>query len=461
MIVVLSDLHLAESRSFKIGDRSFDHNLPGSVYRAYFREISEFISEENIDVLDLVLAGDIFEMNRSTLWLRDSLRPYIHLGEISAGSAMENRILEILDVIAAEQAVHDTLETFKHLAAILRVPVRTHFIPGNHDRLLNSTGMIRQKTRELLGIPVSADPFDHQYLHYSGGEARALIRHGHEYDASNFGANLRMWESIPTFIEPEFYDRPVLGDLVTVEVAAKLPYLFKHYYTEQTISAIPELMSVYQRLIDFDNVRPFQALPNFLFSTPGMPEVEVWNFLEPVFELALSEIAGDGNLEEELINLGRLTGVTASAIRRFLKRRSWKRGISYGTIRQIIKLALGRTQNISALPYAAREACLLPGASAVSVLVSGHTHEPLVELLSSEGSLARYYINSGTFRNVISPTADQKGFGRLRSKARVLIFSKGETNPEYGKDTGWSFDFVSRFGFGAEATDGQPGRVRE
>jgi UDP-2,3-diacylglucosamine pyrophosphatase LpxH len=460
MIVVLSDLHLAESRSFKIGDRSFDHNLPGSVYRAYFREISEFIREENIEVLDLVLAGDIFEMNRSTLWLQDNLRPYVNLDEVTPGSALENRILEILDVIVSEQSVHETLETFKNLAAILKIPVRTHFIPGNHDRLLNASGAIRKMTRQLLGIPLSSDPFDHQYLHYSSGEASALIRHGHEYDAANFGMNLHLWPSIPTFIQPEYYDRPVLGDIVTLEVAAKLPYLFKQYYTERTIAAIPELMSVYQRLIDFDNVRPFQALPRFLFTTPGIAENEVWRFLAPVIDLALSDIAGNAELEDKFISLGGLSGLTATAIRRFFKMHAWKRGFNYGTIRRLMDAVVGRLQISSPLPFAAKEACLLPGASNVTCIVSGHTHNPIVELLSSEDSQAKYYINSGTFRNVISATADQKGFGRLRSKARVVIFSKGETNPEYGKETGWSFDFVSRFGFGAEATAGQPGRVR-
>jgi hypothetical protein len=40
-------------------------------------------------------------------------------------------------------------------------------------------------------------------------------------------------------------------------------------------------------------------------------------------------------------------------------------------------------------------------------------------------------------------------FGRLRSKARVLIFKPQERNPEYDRKTGWSFDFHSRYGFGA------------
>ena len=34
---------------------------------------------------------------------------------------------------------------------------------------------------------------------------------------------------------------------------------------------------------------------------------------------------------------------------------------------------------------------------------------------------------------------------------RLLIYEEGEQNPEYTRETGWSFDFNARLGFGAEA----------
>jgi len=42
-------------------------------------------------------------------------------------------------------------------------------------------------------------------------------------------------ETIPTFIPAEVYGRPVLGDITTLEMAAKLPQLFREHYSEQTI----------------------------------------------------------------------------------------------------------------------------------------------------------------------------------------------------------------------------------
>ena len=78
--------------------------------------------------------------------------------------------------------------------------------------------------------------------------------------------------------------------------------------------------------------------------------------------------------------------------------------------------------------------------------------------MKMEKGIETYYINSGTFRNVITATPNLRDFGRLRSKARVLIFKHGERNPEYDRETGWSFDFTTRFGFGStpQETQGLP-----
>jgi len=96
-----------------------------------------------------------------------------------------------------------------------------------------------------------------------------------------------------------------------------------------------------------------------------------------------------------------------------------------------------------------KEECLRTENSPVRCIVSGHTHNPLVQLMKVEKGIETYYINSGTFRNVIMPTPNLHDFGRLRSKARVLIFKHGERNPEYNREIGWSFDFTVRHGFGA------------
>lgn len=97
----------------------------------------------------MVLAGDIFELTRSALWLENGLRPYIHLNDINAGSPMEARIAAILATITQEERVAETLAIFRSLETILQRPVGFHYIPGNHDRLANATPLIRHQVQNL------------------------------------------------------------------------------------------------------------------------------------------------------------------------------------------------------------------------------------------------------------------------------------------------------------------------
>jgi len=96
-----------------------------------------------------------------------------------------------------------------------------------------------------------------------------------------------------------------------------------------------------------------------------------------------------------------------------------------------------------------REECIKKENSPIKCVVSGHTHNARVDLVKVENGVEKYHINSGTFRNVITTTPSMGKFGRLRSKARVMIFNPNEQNPEYNRQTGWSFDFNARFGFGS------------
>ncbi len=449
MIIVMSDLHFADSSSLSIGEHRFNHNLPPEVYRSFFNEIGEFIRYDNIEDVDLVLAGDIFEITRSLLWQKDHLRPYAHNDDVTEGSELEGRISEIMDAIAGDQRVSATLDLFRNLTIQLRRPVRIHFIPGNHDRLLNASRRVRNRTRSFLGMAPSNLPFDNQYLHRTNGETRILIRHGHEYDSVNFGADVRKWPEIPTLIDKKYYDRPSFGDIVTTEIAAKLPLLFKEYYTEEGILQDQDLSVLFQRLIDFDNVRPSNALINFLFSTPGLSMKEVWRLIEPIFVNMLDALAFSPEIGKQMVAFGGLTGFSAASLKAILKTRLWRSGVPFWMIKGLLSPVSRRSKIGDQSDIILKEECLRKPNSPIRCIVSGHTHYPTVQLMKVEKGIETYYINTGTFRNVITATPNLRDFGRLRSKARVLIFKHGERNPEYNHATGWSFDFTTRYGFGA------------
>ena len=104
---------------------------------------SEFISGGTIKEIDLVLAGDIFEITRSALWHQDHLKPYLHNDEILEGSDAEKRVLEVIDSIARMNALKPRLMSLL-VYDYFQLPVYIHFVPGNHDRLANSSPNIRK-----------------------------------------------------------------------------------------------------------------------------------------------------------------------------------------------------------------------------------------------------------------------------------------------------------------------------
>jgi UDP-2,3-diacylglucosamine pyrophosphatase LpxH len=456
MLIVLSDLHFAESNSYNLGDQQYNHNLPSSVYKTYFREIADLIREDSIERIDIVLAGDIFELNRSTFWFKDSLRPYVNNNAVEPGSPLEERIIEIVDAIVADYRVSETLALFRGLSTLFGKPVTLRYISGNHDRLCNASARIRRRIRSYLGMEDSDLAFPNQYVHIVNGEAMVLVRHGHEYDRANFSQNIGILPVIPTFIAKESYDKPVFGDVVTLEIATKIPQAFKEYYSIQTIMEVEALSSIYQRLNDFDNVRPASALMSFLFSTPGLSQKQVWQFIEPVFIKALNDIANDPSMADRLVEFGGLVGFAATILRLVLKTRLWRKGIPFWIAKSLIRPAFAKTDLGPQTKLISREECLQPGNSRVVAIVAGHTHEPVVELLQSDKGQERYYINDGTFRNVITSSPDLTQFGRIRSKARVLIFEPGERNPEYVRPTGWSFDFMAKYGYGSDPDESPP-----
>ncbi len=451
MLIVMSDLHLAESKSLRLGAMQFNHNLPADVYQEFFREIAESLDDGVVPEVDLVLAGDIFELTRSALWLEDSLRPYGHLDDIAAGSAQEAMILTILNTIAEDERVAETLRIIRGLENTFQRPTRVHFIPGNHDRLTNASPLVRSTVRRMLGQAESPDPFDNQYLHPFDGQPGVLVRHGHEYDPNNFGVNLHSEALLPMLLPAEYYKRPVLGDITTLELAARLPKVFKDYYTVSGIQRQTPLLLLYQRLMEFDNVRPANALMNFLFSTPGLNRDETWGYLEPIFKWIRDEIARDGVLKQQFLNLGALVGLPLLNLRILLDKRIWKQRIPFWVFEKLIDSLSGKYKLGTLMAMIQKEECLSSSKSSVTCIVSGHTHSPAVELLHAAEGRQCYYLNSGTFRNAITAAPDALSFGRLRSRARVLIYGPGEKNPEYTRETGWSFDYSSRFGYGSEA----------
>ena len=448
MLVVLSDLHFSEAQSTSLGDLSFNKNLPVETYRAFLKELNQVAIANGIDNVDLVLAGDILEITRSGIWFENGERPYQDNRSIEPGSGTEATILRLINIIRDEDRVRETLALFRDIRAQFNVEVDLHYILGNHDRLVNATPRIRETVREIFGLTGGDVPFDHQYLARNEDNSTfCLVRHGHEYDPMNFSMDTQNLETIPTEFPEEEYGNAPLGDIVTLEFGAALPHYFVQEYGEEAILSDPVMMALYERLMGFDDVRPTSALLAYIFSTPGVPKRQTWEYMSPCFKRLLNTLSETPKFINQISHVSSLNGAQRMLLRGLLNSDMLKNDLPYWMVKQLMKQVSKEIKLSSPVKWAKREALVRENHSSCKCVISGHTHFPEVSLMSARKGDERYYINTGTWRNTISATRNFKEFGRLKTMTKVIVFQPSEISHSQ-TETGWSFHFLTGVSYG-------------
>lgn len=448
MIVVLSDLHFSEAQSTQIGNLAFNRNLPADAYEAYLADINQAAFENNIEEIDFVLAGDILELSRSTIWLDGDNRPYIDNQDVIPGSSSEETILKILRAISEEDKVAETLMLFRNIRNYFNSDVNVHYILGNHDRLANATPAIRQEVRNILGLGGGNGYFKHRYI----GKDRqdrpfCLVRHGHEYDPMNFSIDTHEMVEIPTDFSEAVYGSACLGDITTIEFGAALSRYFVEIYGEDAILHDWHLMALYERLMAFDDVRPTTALLAYLFSTPGVDKKHTWELMAPCFIKAINVLSENEHFQHVLKSSSSLKQGQYLLLSGLLYTGLFKKWIPYWVINQLMSRVSRTIKLNSQAKWAKNEALIRNKASRCKCVVSGHTHFPEVALISAEKGKERYYINTGTWRNLIPATNNFQAFGSLKSMTEVIVFRPKEKSGA-DDDGNWSFQYLNGFSFG-------------
>ncbi len=447
MLIAISDLHFSETESTRLGSLTFDRNLPGDHFRAYFQEVNQIAVANRLKIIDLVLAGDILEINRSSLWLESPFRPYISNAEVKDNTGEETLILRVLKAIEQQKRVASVLNIFKQLDQHFDVPVKLHYLPGNHDRLVNATPGIRRYVRRMLGLGDDDSAFDHQFvLPDADGKPFCIVRHGHEYDPMNFGMNLRQLKTIPTDPGESAYGAACLGDILTVEFGAALPFYFVQVYGEKAILADDILLMIYQRLMAFDDVRPTTALLSYLFSTPGVGKKQTWAIMKPCFLKIINALKAQPLLMSEIKEATYLKKSQKRLFSGLLNTDFLDNDLPYWMIKQVMKRVSKKIKLKSQEKWARKE-FLIKNDSPCRCVISGHTHFPEVSLISASQGIERYYINTGTWRHVIPAAKHFKAFGRLRAATKVAVFLTDETSAVPG-EMPWSFQYQTGLSFG-------------
>ena len=464
MTVVISDLHFEEEATDIISDPAgvldpivFRRNVPAVAFENMMRDVADQARTNGAARIDLVLAGDIFDLYRTQYWFMndEGLRPYVDCMEVTP--ELESKLIAIIDGIVAEKDVARSVAVFRRFAqgtylersdsatpaAPFGIPVQLHYLPGNHDRLANATPAIRKHVRDLLGMPGGDAPFPHYILF---ADPPVLIRHGHEYDRYNFATDLTH-EQIGAALPAALYNAPTWGDYNTVAVAARLPFLLRRHFGDGAILKEPVLQIVYCRLLEFDDVRPQSTIVDFFLNTTvpvKLPNQKVrniapdavkpadlfahretlqkqmWTKIKPVVFELLDEVIADKYFRQWTWKFFPFYTV-------LLLLRPWRWiPLPLWLVRMVGRYLKGDSANL-AESFAAHE--IEVHKNAACFVCAGHTHKPLVAHIFTRNDLKRFYTDTGTWRNAVLAAGDRRSYGRVNATTYVTFYGR-QTDPQ-------------------------------
>ena len=265
MLVIISDLHLTDGTSgstiqpgaFQI----FADRLCETAERASWRADGRY---QPIEGVELVLLGDVLDIIRSAQWLQSPTRPWDdpHSPEVTETvTTIVDRILthnepalSVLRALATEGAINvpagDSRGRPLYESAAHTVPLRLHYMVGNHDWHLHLPGtaydMIRQKVAQHMGLasridmPFPHDPYECEALLDAQRSHGVFARHGDIFDPINFEGDR---------------DGSSLGDVIVVQLVNRFALEVQNKLSDE----LPE--AAIAGLREIDNIRPLLLVP--------------------------------------------------------------------------------------------------------------------------------------------------------------------------------------------------------
>ncbi len=431
MLVFISDLHFVDGTAGQ-------HNTPTKAFDYFFDDLVAIASKESntIKEIKIVLLGDVFDLLRTEKWFPfdENKRPW---GNDEAG--IENNANEILAAILAHRENSNTFQTIRDRMSSLkdvcqRLPQcqlesdpRLFYIPGNHDRLVNKYSSLRVEVCNCLGIPRNqhnpANPFPHEYEDLRYG---VFARHGHEFDIFNY-------ESGASYTLPD-YERVPIGDPITTELVARLPYEADLYLQGQGMSEA-DRQPIKTRLQEIENVRPLSATIEWLLYQVQREEEPI---IREAIEAAISKAI-------EVFN-------GLDYVRLWYERHDrWTNPIDEADKIQTLLFLLSKfnlaaldevlhlVDKVKQMGFLAKDDLLAAAPQELAPLdprfryvVHGHTHDPLVAALrsaqSSSGGLPvdQVYLNTGTWRARYYQGSVDNSFMGWKNQTYIIFYRDDE-----------------------------------
>jgi hypothetical protein len=265
-----------------------------------------------------------------------------------------------------------------------------------------------------------------------------LARHGHEWDPWNFERWQR--DGLPSGYSDEDYLYTPIGDPITTELVVRIPFELRQRLLQSPVFRdTEELLNVYRRLQQIEDVRPLLA--SFQ-----------WIFYEA------RRIGGQLSHDQSRALLEALADTVTTVCTDFMHMpfyRSWHgRHDRFGwpdhadalqyfleviqRFQELNLVELGRHFGPAEklwrwlypdphLAGAAREELDSVGARGLRFVVYGHTHEPAQVALRA-GAARDVYLNSGTWRERQHITLDRQGFICWQQFSYLVFYDERE-NP--------------------------------
>ncbi len=449
MLVIISDVHLTDGSSGETIHqgtlRVFRERLRSLAYAASWRADGRYRPIEQIDVL---LLGDILDVLRSSRWLEDPpgvpsrLRPwddptsaaFIDKVRSITESILENNAVffammrelrgtAITSIPQAGQGSRPQRTRASHKGARLNVPLRIHYMVGNHDWFFHlphpEYREIRRTLIEKLALNNDSDvPFPHDPTEPGAEIIRRVLddhgvfaRHGDIYDPLNFDGRR---------------DSASLGDAIVIDLVTR--------FTTEVKTRLGDVLppACLLGMKEIDNVRPLLMIPlwvgGLLRKTCNDPQLRrqvqgIWNDLVDRF-MSIPFVQARCKASRHSLEIQKL---------------KWALRISKRLLspenRQLICWLAGKAgrQKRSYCEYALQETQFRNKRS--KFIVYGHTHRhemvPLDASYLENCQSTQVYLNSGTWRPVHELTSLYPGhetFVGYRTMTYLAFFKNDERN---------------------------------
>jgi hypothetical protein len=264
MLVVISDLHLT--------DGTAGSSISPGAFRLLAERLADLVASAStrsdgsyrpIDHVDLVLLGDVLDVIRSARWLGGTARPW---DDPQSPAVVETLTAITTDILRRNE---ESLGLLRSLAqGLIRltppsrmdrqpvtndtvpVPVRIHYMVGNHDWYFHLPGPHYQRLRQQIAVqmglatnpnaPFPHEPWECETLHPALLRHKVFARHGDVYDPFNYEGHR---------------DGSSLGDAIVIELVGRFAAEMEQGLAEE----LPEPTRLGLR--ELDNIRPLLLVP--------------------------------------------------------------------------------------------------------------------------------------------------------------------------------------------------------